>query len=366
MSFVRIFIGIMLLGLALAACQKPGAGKAQQEPAQERELRVPVLTQEITPRDLRQYVNITGSLEGVTDIVMSSETSGRVVELHKSLGDWVNQDEAIGRVDNEAQRIQVDQAQANLLAAEAAYEAAQRDWQAAQGLYDREAISELEYTQQKSKLKQAQAAYNGAQAGVEQATQAYDNSRFVAPVSGYITNLPIEVGQAISMGQPVCSIVNPRRLVIKTGVSERHIGALKPGRTVNIEHYSLDEPRPGRITGVGIKPVNGGANYPIEIALDNADEKLLPGMVVNGRIESEVFEGILYIPKSAVLQEYSGEFVYLVRGDYTVEHRRVVLGRTIEDQVIIKSGLEPGDQLVIEGMENLQEDARVVVRQAAQ
>ncbi|MCD4829196.1 MAG: efflux RND transporter periplasmic adaptor subunit [Candidatus Cloacimonetes bacterium] len=366
MLYIRLSACLLLTVLLLAACQKPEAGTGQKPTEKERELTVPVLVQEVQPRDLRQYVNITGALEGVTDIVMSSETNGRVVELHKSLGDWVNNGEAIGRVDNESQRILVDQAEASMLAAEAAFEAAQRDWQAAQDLFARESISEWEHTQKKSAHKQAQAAFSGAQAGLELARRAYDHSRFVAPVSGYISSLNIEVGQSIGMGQPVCSIVNPRRLIIKTGIGESHIAGITNGTTVNIEHSVLDKPVEGRITGVGIKPVNGGANYPIEIVLDNRDEKLFPGMVVDGRIESEVFEGVLYIDKNAVLEEYSGDFVFLVLDDFSVEHRKVHLGRQIGDQVIIKSGLEAGDILVVQGMENLQESSQVVIRQSAQ
>jgi len=361
MTHIRNLFVPALAFLLLAACHGKGGPQKEESAATV----VPVIIQETQPRDLHQYVSITGTLEGITDITMSSETSGRVVELYKKLGDWVDAGQAIGRVEGESRRIQADQAQAALLAAEAGLEAAQRSWTASEELYARKTISEAEYSQAKSAFKQAQAACNGAQANLDEANKALEHSRFVAPVSGYITSLSLEVGQTVSSGAQVCVLVNPRKLLIKTGVGESAIAGLHVGEKVAISHPSLSAPAEGRITGIGIKPLAGTANYPIEIPLDNPGEKLMPGMVVEGSIESQAIKDVIYVPRDAILEEMTGTFVFVVRPGDTAEHRAVTLGRQIDDQVIVKEGLNPGDKLVVEGMDNLQEGTSVTIRQGA-
>lgn len=193
MKYLQIFLVLMLV--ALVGCQgRPETGKPMNNKANNA-TKVPVLVDELVPRELDEYISLTGKLEGITDIQLTSEVSGKVVEINKKLGDWVNKGEEIARIDNSDYRIMKEQAEASVLSAEAALSGAQMQLEASEKLYEKEIISDLEYAQAVSSFKSAQAGYKGANAGLEQAQKAYDNSRFVAPVSGYIAEMHLEVGQ---------------------------------------------------------------------------------------------------------------------------------------------------------------------------
>lgn len=326
------------------------------------EKNIPVMVEKVKPKNLQQFIKVTGKLEGWTDIIMTAETSGKIIEIKKHLGDWIAKGEEVGRIDNKDYEIQVKQSEASVLAAEASYEAAELQMQASENLFQQNSISQVEYSQSKSTFKNALAGLNGAQAGLEKALKAYDNSRFLAPVSGFITDIPIEIGQTISFGQTVCSIVDSKKMIIKTGVGEKEVQKLKKGQRVTISNDGKEDVFYGKITGIGIKPVNNSASYPIEIEISNPKGKMLPGMVIEASIQSNVFKDVIYTSMNNIIQEYDDYFAFVITKENKAERREVILGEKVGENVIITSGIKINENLVIEGVENLEDGSVVDVR----
>ncbi|MDD3103809.1 MAG: hypothetical protein PHY24_06315, partial [Candidatus Cloacimonetes bacterium] len=103
------YILALLLILSLGAC---GKKETNESPRSSRnDDRQAVMVEELTLRDVDEYIRVSGKLEGITDIVMSSESAGRVLELYKSLGDQVEQGERLGMVENEVLKIRLQQAE---------------------------------------------------------------------------------------------------------------------------------------------------------------------------------------------------------------------------------------------------------------
>ncbi len=356
---IFIYIVILLISLLMGCTKKAEEAQTQTE---NEEIQVPVLVETVQPRDLDRFVRVSGKLEGIVDITMVSETAGKIVSIEKNLGDWVTKDDPIGSVDNRDYRIMLDQAKASLLAAESQYEAAEASFQATENLYNQEKVSRVEYVTAKSSLKGALAQLEGAKAGAESAQKAYNNSRFLAPVSGYITYLPIEKGQYISMGSTVCNIVNSKRLIVKTGVNESDILFIRKGQKARIHHTGNGTEYEGTITGVGISPVQGTASYPVEIEIDNGDRQLFPGMVIEARIRSKTYEDVFYTSLNNVKVQYDEPYVFVIDKDNRAEHRKIVLGTTIEENIIITAGLKSGESLVVDGVDNLENGTLVDVR----
>ncbi|MCK4665435.1 efflux RND transporter periplasmic adaptor subunit [Candidatus Dependentiae bacterium] len=358
---IFLVVGLLaIIGCGNRSGGKPDPTNPNNQTKQEKPL--PVIVKEVQPGTLNQYTRVTGKLEGITDITVSSEVNGKVVEIFKKLGDWVKKGEEIGRIDNSYYKIKLETAKANVLSAEASFEAASVQMTAAENLYGEGRISQSEYANIRSTFKRSQAGLDDAKANLELARLGYDNSRFIAPVSGYITFIPIEVGEMVSTGKPICSIVNSKRLIIKTGISESSITRVKVNQKVTIKHTGFKETFPGVITGIGIKPINGSANYPIEIELANPDGKLYPGMVIEAEILSKVFKDVIYTSINNIKEEYDQYFAYIILDDNTAKKVPVTLGEKIDQNVIITKGLEPGQKLVIEGFDNLSPGKKVEIR----
>lgn len=356
-----LIAALLLAGLLIVSC----GGQSGNNSAKVQEINaVPVLIQVTEPRDLKEYITVSGKLEGWTDIVMTSETSGKIIELNRQLGDWVDIGDQIGRVDNLDFEIRLEQAKASVLAAEASYESAEMQMESSEKLYRENRISKIEYSQARSNLKNSLAGLNGAKANLEQANKAYDNSRFVAPVAGYIADLPVSIGEMLNMGMPICSIVNSNKLKIKTGVGEMNIMKLKKDQEVIIQSDQFDRTFVGRISGIGIRPLQNSAMYPVEIELDNSKNILLPGMAVKIRILSNVYQDIIYTSQNNLVRQYDNTYVFVVDEDNKAVRKQVFTGPEVGEDIIITSGLEFGEKLVIEGMENLDAGSAVEIRQS--
>ena len=189
-----------------------------------------------------------------------------------------------------------------------------------------------------------------------------ENSQFLSPIDGQIVDLPIRVGQTISIGQKVAGIVDMRTLKIRTGVGENAIGTVYKGQIASITYKNFPDIINAKVTGVGYKPLPSIATYPVEIEIDNKELKLYPGMVVSGEILNYVNKNVIYILFNNIIKEYDHYYLYTVNEDNIVEKKEVTLGKQINEYIIIESGLTEGDRVIIEGYDKIQDRSRVIVK----
>ena len=349
----------LLIILLIAACTKhKGSIEGKKE---ETRVLIPVVTEEVRLKNLDKYIELTGVLEGKTDIVMRSETNGKIVEIKKDLGDWVNKGESVGRIDNTSLKIQKLQAEASLLAAEASLEAAELQYESSEKLRRQDSISEAEFKNAMSSYKKALASVKANEANLESIKKAVENSEFVVPVSGFIAEMNLEIGELISQGSPICSVVNSKKLIIQTGLCEQDIKFVKRNLNVEIFYENSNYPINGKITGVGIKPSSKTKTYPVNMELDNPENKLLPGMVVKCRIPAETHKDVIYLSLNSIVQQYDTNAVFIIEDNRAVR-KKVILGEKISENVIITSGLKQGDQVVIDGISNLEDGTEIIMK----
>jgi membrane fusion protein (multidrug efflux system) len=330
--------------LLLTACNKAKPGDEKKNMRDDKQ---PVMVETLSLRTLDEYITVSGKLEAGIDITMASETSGRILKLYKKLGDRVTQGERIGMVDNEVYRIRKEQA-------EAALENAQLNLTTSERLLANKTISQVEYNN-------ALSAYQGAKAGFESASQAYDNSYLTAPEAGFISNLMVSVGQYVNYGTPIAYITDDKILLIKTGVGESQIGKIKQGQPADIFAPGKDKPVKGFIKGFGIRPIATSANYPVEIQLNNT-MGLMPGMVVTAKILSGRYKDKLYTSINNIIKEYDRNYVFVVNKDGIAVRKEIQLGSIVGESVLILSGVEVGEKIVVSGMENLEDNTPVQIR----
>ena len=359
MNKIKLITTILTSAIILLSCSKAEENSGKKNESVKNPV-VTVKVEVIQPRDLQLYAEITGKLEGITDIVYYSEVAGKVKSVEKGLGDRVRKGEAIAYLESENYKISYDQAKSELKSAEAGLEALKIKLEATQKLYDSGKVSKFELTNDQSALKKAEAAVDGARANVERARINYENSKFLSPVDGSIAQLHVKQGQFIATGQPVASIVDCRQLVIKTGVTEYDIQAIKTGAEVEIRHNGSEKIIYGKVTGSGKKPDMTG-NYPVEIVIENEDMELIPGMIVRGRIKSRNIENIIYTDFDNVVEEFGNYFVYLVNGESKAEKRKIDPGKKYGNSLVILSGVDPGEKIVVSGVDALNDNAQVKI-----
>ncbi len=346
----------LILLLALTACGK--RGKDAPDTAEDIQ---PVTVEELSLKELDDFITVSGKLEGADTFTMSSEASGLVLQVSKKLGDRVSKGESLGRMDNQAYVDRLAQAEAGLASAEANLRTATQNKNFAKNALDQKLISQAEYNNAVSAYNGAMAARDGAKAGVEQARAARNGSLLLAPASGVISSLNVASGQFVAAGMPVATIVSEGRLILKTGVGESQISRLQKGQSAEISYPGLANPLSGKVRGFGISPLPNSATYPVEIEISGS-QGLLPGMVVTAKILTDRYSDLLYSSLTYFSNEFGRSYAYVVDAQNIAHKREVKLGRVIGEHVLIESGVGPGDKIVTSGAENLEEGSKVEIR----
>ena len=321
-----------------------------------------VLVEEVEYRDLNEYIRLTGVLEGKTDINLTSEVTGQIVEIFTNLGNTIRVGEPIARIDNSDYQALYDQAEVALLSAEANLIATEAIYRANEVLYEGRKISEVEFQNSVAAFKNAQAQLSGATATRDSRKRTLDQTQFVSPVFGEIVDLPIKIGQTISSGQKVAGIVDVKNLVLKTGIGENVVSNIQRGQAAIITHRNSELTFSGKVSGIGFKPLSSTANYPVEIEITDTKGYLLPGMIVSGEILSVVNRNVVYTLQSNIVREFDENYMYVIDEENIAHKRKITLGKQVVENVIIDSGLSKGDIIVVEGSDKIADGVKVETR----
>ena len=188
--------GLSLTAVLLAAVllrpsggEGTGEGEASADP-------IPVITEVIQARDVHEIVSGVGTVLAFHDVTVSSETSGKVVEVYAEVGDRVEKGDPLVQVDDELRRSAVEAAEAQLMLAEANFQKAKRDLERSEGLFKTQDISEMELEGARLAAKSAEANYLQAKAALRTAQRRSKDTRIVSPISGQVALRHVDLGTA--------------------------------------------------------------------------------------------------------------------------------------------------------------------------
>jgi membrane fusion protein (multidrug efflux system) len=237
-----------------------------------------------------------------------------------------------------------------------------------QSLLADQAISVQEYDEANAADKQAQADVAVAQAALAKAELDLSYTRVTAPISGQIGRALVTVGTLVGQGD-----ATPLALIQST--TEMYVNFFQPaeealqtklsieqGRLHGVDREGAVElllpdgtlyPRAGRLlfTDITIDPSTG--MLALRAIFPNPQKTLLPGGFVQVRLRQGVDEHALLVPQPAVLHQAHGASVYVVAEGDKVAVRSIQLGKAYSNQWIVKDGLQPGDQVIVEGLQKI-------------
>ncbi len=363
-------INIFLLAFALimmGAC-----GEYNDEAQQETIIPVHVSSVETGPID--RSIRYMGTVSGERDVRLFSRIPDKIIEMRADEGDIVTDGEVMAIVENKVLKEAIDQAEAALRIARANLNNMEREYNRAQRLYDEEAISRQQFDQIDTQFENTEASLEQANASLTQAQENYNYSYIRAPFDGIINERFLELGDMAAGGVPVFSIIQTENVKVKINVVDREYNYVQEGQKVRLRVRS----DPNRVfTGTVTKkrpafdPVSRLAQ--VEILFPNKDGSLYPGMFGEVELVIDSRDNVPLVPVQAVLyrielDESLGRLIdeQLVRQPYVyvVDNGRAVrrdieIGYETHDAAEIRKGLEPGEQIVVRGQNNLIDGARV-------
>ncbi len=201
----------------------------------------------------------------------------------------------------------------------------------------------------KTELDDARTRRDVSKASLDEATRELERATIVAPISGILNRLPMELGEYASVGDTVAEIVELDTVKVVADVPERDVSYLKVADRAEIIPLVAGAANlAGNITYIAAIADEGTRTTRMEIAVDNRDELLRSGQIVKTRLTRRVLEHVIMIPLASVIPMEEGKMVYVVNGD-RAERRDVELGFIKGRDVRILSGLQPGDRLIVAG-----------------
>ncbi|PMR73135.1 efflux RND transporter periplasmic adaptor subunit [Billgrantia endophytica] len=210
-----------------------------------------------TPRLVAQ-----GQLEAVREVELRSRQAGRVSELPITQGTSVEAGDALLRLAPDALEAQLSRAEDQLTLARA-------ELAGAEGLRQRELISQPE-------LLRLQSSVSMAAADVAELRHTLDETRPIAPFDGVLDRLDVELGEVLQIGEVYGRLVDDRQLIASAWVSQRDALALDPGLPVEVR--LLDgSVLPGELTHVASRADDATRSYYVEAALDNPERRRVAG-----------------------------------------------------------------------------------------
>ncbi len=286
------------------------------------------------------YVRLTGAVEALEDVVVSSQESGVIRQVIVDKGSRVRRGQPIARIDDEILSAQVDEARASAALAGERYERQRQLWE------DEGIGSEIAFLQTKYDAQSADARLAFLEARL---------ARHVieSPISGVLDDRYVDVGEIVAPGTPVARILTVDRLKVVGGVPERFGPYVREGGRAVLSFDVLSGPDiEGEIAYVGAAVDPRNRTFPIEILLENPDGRLKQQMVANVRVATERLEDVIVVPQDVVLRTEDGYQVFVATGDgddLRAEARVVDLGPSFENEVVVAGGLETGDRLIVTG-----------------
>lgn len=304
---------------------------------------------------------LTGSLEGQTSAAISAKISGRIEQVMVTEGQQVKAGDPLVKLESVELANSMRTADDAVTKAQVNYNLALSDYNRYQQLYGKGAISEQELESAQAKLKIAQADLSSAQSGQSSAQQQYGYGVITAPVDGVVANVTATVGQVVSPGVQLMAVQDLRQVYADVNIEQKDLGLVKTGQQadVTVDAYP-DKVFVGTVDTVNPEAGTGNRMFRTKIKIDNADGALKAGMFAKVQLATGDAKEVLTVPQASVIQKQGLYYVFTAENDKAVRHQ-VEIGDVANDLIQVKSGLQPGDQVIISNVGQLKDGDAVKI-----
>lgn len=232
--------------------------------------------------------------------------------------------------------------------AKVAYEKAKEEYERAQKLVSSQIVSQKDFAALREAYENARLTYEALKP-----SKSGKGVSVKSPISGFIKACLVKEGDYVTVGQPLMTVTQTRRLVLKAEVSERYYAQLSQVVSANFQTpynnkvYSLEN-LGGKLLSFGKSSGDTSYYVPVTFEFDNRGD-MVPGSFVEVYLLSGERSGVLSLPLSALTEEQGVYFVYLKLDEECYKKQEVKLGTSDGSRVEILSGIKDGDTVVTRG-----------------
>lgn len=330
---------------------------------------VPVTVAVVGGRSVTSWEEFSGRLEAVDRVQVRSRVAGAIQSVQFREGTQVKAGDLLFLIDPAPYQAAVEQAEGQVASAEARVELARLELDRGRRLSENRTISQSELDQRNNAFVDAQANLRSAEAALHSAQLELSYTEVRAPVSGKVGKVEITVGNLVAAGStspPLTTLVSIDPIYASFNASEQLVSralAQLPSQDgmpqvdrIPVEIGTLaDEGTPikGRLQLIDNQVDAATGTIGVRAVFDNPDGRLIPGQFVRIRMGEPKPESKILISDRAVGTDQDKKFVFVVDGENKVSYRPVQLGKLIEGQRVVESGLADGDKIVVNGLQRI-------------
>lgn len=341
------------------------------------------------------YDNFPATVQALSQVDLRPQVQGYITGIFFAEGTHVQKGQKLYEIDERLYQAAYDQAVANLKVTQGTQQQAQQDADRYTYLNSQDAVAKQLYDHAMITLQNAKNQVAAAQEAVNTAKTNFTYAIITAPFDGTIGFSQVKMGNMVSVGQTILNtvstddpmavdfLINEAQLSHYLGL-EKSTSAIKDSLfTIALPDHSI-YPHPGKISVIdrSVDPQTGTIR--IRLEFPNPAHSLRAGMSCVVRVHNQESTPQMVIPGRAVVEQMGEYFVFVVK-DTLIENapdslhkqkenedtvkgpklrafqRKIQMGQTIDDKVIVKGGIEDGDQIVVDGVQALHEGSKVAV-----
>ena len=373
---VHVFYPILLTVALLGGCSREPAGLAGQkklEPAA-----VPVVVAQAEAADVPVELNNIGNVEAYSTVTIRSQITGQITKVHFREGDDVKKRDMLFTIDPRPSEGALRQAEADLKRDQAQLVIAQLEFDRTKKLLESSIASRDDYDKAEASLHALEATAMSDEAAVSRARLQVEFTSIQSPIDGRTGNLMVKEGNIVKAPDDSLVTVNQVHPIYVTfSVPEQDLPAIRRRMRESPLMVEARAPLDASAPDGATDPPRGELSFidnavdattgriKLKATFDNSNNTLWPGQFVQTTLTLSKLSHATVVPAQAVQSSQNGDFVFVVKPDLAVQKRPVVVGLRRGGQLVIESGVQPGETVVVDGQLRLKEGTRVAAQKPA-
>jgi RND family efflux transporter MFP subunit len=336
------------------------------EPPPAEEIIRPVMYQPVFATGGARMRSFSGAARADVESNLSFKVAGNISRVYVKVGDRVQKGAPIADLDPADYDLQVEDAEASLLQTQSQARNARANYSRVQSLYVNQNASRADLDAALAQKESADANVASNEKKLELAKRQRRYTRLTAPAAGSIASVDAEVNENVVTGRPIVMLAGAGSPEVEVAVPEILIDQIQEGANVQARFDAI----PGKtfaatVTEVGVASVGFATTYPVKVRLEEADERVRPGMAAEVMFEFERTDDRerFIVPPVSVGEDGAGRFVFVVEttGDGFGLAKRipVTVGQLTSRGLEVTEGLKDGDLVVTAGVSRISDGQKV-------
>jgi multidrug efflux system membrane fusion protein len=332
---------------------------------------IPVVSATAQNGNIGVYYTGLGAVTPIYTVTIKSRVDGQLMKIHYKESETVHEGDLLVEIDPRPYQVQLEQAEGQQRKDQATLDNAKIDLARYQKLWSQNAIPQQQLATQEATVKQDEGVLASDQGQIDSAKLNLIYCQIKSPITGRIGLRLMDPGNIVHANDPtgllVITQVEPISVIFTIAEDQLPpvLKKMRAGQRLLVEAW--DRELKNKITQGSLATHDNQIDQTtgtlkLRAVFDNKDDALFPNQFVNARLLIERKTGVTLVPNAAVQRNSQNTFVYVVKPDQTVTVRQITLGVTEGAQTEIASGLAPGEVVVTEGVDKLQEGTKVNTR----